>query len=190
VQRRDRFQFCPCRHPSPLEIVILSAAKDLLLSLPSPLSLHTDPTRLQRPEGPGFSRAIKTAAPKAQPLCRRRASLRSFAKLCRRSINPDLSDSAIQNMLVQHLPTPSAQEISDPALQCGGITELAFPKDQCPPTEMFQSTKAFPVSFDVPRKFRCPVALPAARHLAFWAPLMLVPKAAVHKDDFLPAAEY
>ena len=34
-----------------------------------------------------------------------RANFESFAELCRESINPDLADDAIQNMLVQHLLT-------------------------------------------------------------------------------------
>jgi hypothetical protein len=71
-----------------------------------------------------------------------------------------------------------------------GIIKLTLPENQGSPTEELQRANVFPVSLDIARKFRHPIGFPASRHPALATPLMLVPKAAVHKDDFLPAVKH
>lgn len=94
------------------------------------------------------------------------------------------------NVIAAERSALSAQVRPNPVFHFLGITKLTLPENQSSPTEELQRANVFPVSLDIVREFRCPIGFPASRHPALATPLMLVPKAAMHKDDFLPAAKH
>jgi hypothetical protein len=84
---------------------------------------------------------------------------------------------------------PSGEKMPNPYRKFIGIAELTFPYDHGKPTEPQQPRPVSSVANTIAEKLRGPVFLIGLRNVCITASRMLVPKAAVHKDDFLAACE-
>src|ERR1700683_2410224 len=67
----------------------------------------------------------------------------------------------------------------------GYVLELAFPNDKIPPALLLKAGLCERIAFPIAAQFWTPVFQPRAGHPALSALPMLMPKAAMHEDNFL-----
>lgn len=65
------------------------------------------------------------------------------------------------------------------------VLEVALPNNERAPTQLPEPAPIRTVALAIPLEFRNPVLLPSARYPSFYATRVLMPEAAVNKDDLV-----
>src|SRR5258708_7112685 len=84
----------------------------------------------------------------------------------------------------------SLQISPEPALELQARSNFAFPDSQHVPAQVGKTLAAFSISRDIPGKLWMPIARICGRLLVAQSAIVLMPKAAMHEDDFPAAWKY